>query len=333
MKFVFAVTFGESLVFEVMTAISARSVRLSNPNAEIIVVRDEQSASELSCRESMLTEEVDTIVEVATPPGNPSFRNRHVKTRLRELITGPFMFLDSDTLVRGRLDEIFDTTDDIGAARNHSRETVSEQVWEGDRRVLDEMGWRSLDDTYFNGGVLFYNDTPEAYDFGRTWHRLWCESSRNGNFRDQPSLNAALRQSNCRVRILEDRFNAQVRVNPGVASGAVVWHFYSSADDKELTEFDRYCTSIHNGQPLEDNAVLALMRHPHPWRHEHWLDDWHVRRMMRRGRIDDQDLLWLRGFRTASVKDRLRATKRRWERRFRQFFEAPQSPSRAPGSH
>ena len=40
-----------------------------------------------------------------------------MKTRLREIIEGPFLFLDSDTLIRGDLSPIFFLDTDIAGAR------------------------------------------------------------------------------------------------------------------------------------------------------------------------------------------------------------------------
>jgi predicted homoserine dehydrogenase-like protein len=73
---------------------------------------DAASGRALAKSSERLLAEVDKVVVSETPAGSPEYRNRHAKTRLRQLIEGPFLFLDSDTLVRG----------DVTA--NHSRENL-----------------------------------------------------------------------------------------------------------------------------------------------------------------------------------------------------------------
>ena len=139
-----------------------------------------------------LLDAIDEFVSCDTPEGDPGYRNRHVKTRLRQIIEGPFLYLDSDTFIRGDLSPIFSLDTDIAAACNHSQNELVDQVWEQDAETLASMNWRVGKKPYINGGVLFYNETPSAHRFASRWHQKWLASVEHcARHRDQPALNAA----------------------------------------------------------------------------------------------------------------------------------------------
>lgn len=108
-----------------MTRASIASLRVSNPSVGITIVCDAVSGRALRYSADPLLDEVDDIFISDTPDGSPGYRNRHVKTRLRQIMEGLFLFLDSDTFVRGDLSPIFSLDADIAGARNHSRDEYS----------------------------------------------------------------------------------------------------------------------------------------------------------------------------------------------------------------
>ena len=242
-----------------------------------------------------LIAEVDDWLIVDAPPGDSGFRNRFVKTSLRGLLNGPFLFLDSDIFVRGDLSEIFTFDTDIAGARNHSRQAFAEQVWEQDSATLQAMGWTIRTDVYINGGVLLWNDTPSAGRFGAEWHRRWLLSSQaRRNCRDQPALNSALHATEPRLTVLSDRYNAQLKISLNVVDGASVWHYYSSACDPPHTRFEQLATDLMSGKKLRLERVARMVAAAHPWRRATSVDDWVAARVMRRGQFNEWEAAWLR---------------------------------------
>src|SRR5262249_20267133 len=142
--------------------ISAASLRISNRRLKVLVVCDPDSAAAMQRKRDPLLEEANEWAIFETPSGDASFRNRFVKTNLRNLIDGCYLFLDSDTLIRGELSELFSLTADIACAANHSKHQLEHQIWEEDKAMLTTMGWQTRDDVYVNGGVMLCNDTPGA---------------------------------------------------------------------------------------------------------------------------------------------------------------------------
>jgi lipopolysaccharide biosynthesis glycosyltransferase len=295
MKAVFAITSQGNDFYTAMTRVAVASLRLSNPSMLLVVACDAESHAALKqCHEPLL-DEVDEWLVVNTPPGNPGFRNRFVKTSLRSIVDGPFLFLDSDIFARGDLSEIFSLVTDIAGARNHSRKTFSEQVWDQDRATLDAMGWTIGNEVYINGGVLFYNDTEGARRFGVEWHRRWLLSFKETrNFRDQPALNSSIHFTQPRLDVLPDKFNAQFKVNASVAERPILWHYYSSAGDPSHTLFEILSRKVQHGSRVNRKKILSLAGNPHPWRRSSPFDDLTAKRIISRGRFDHWEAAWLR---------------------------------------
>src|SRR5262249_55982618 len=154
---------------------------------------------------------------VDTPSGNDGFRNRYIKTQLRNLVTGRFLFLDSDTLIRRNVLELFSLHTDIAVAPNHSINAYEMQIWQEDRDALASTGWTTRTDVYVNGGVMFYGDTVGAKRFANDWHRKWLMSyNSTGRHRDQPALNAAIFHALPTLTLLPHRYNAQLVFSPAV---------------------------------------------------------------------------------------------------------------------
>jgi hypothetical protein len=228
--------------------ISVESIRISNPSLRVVVVADALSGRALKNSCHPILNEIDELVICDTPEGNNEYRSRHIKTRLRNIIEGPFLFIDSDTLVRGDLSPIFSLDTDIAAAANGSRDEFSEQLFWIDARIIASMKWPLSKRTYLNSGVLFYNDTANAKRFASLWHQKWLEAAAEQGNRDQPAMHAALLDAQPRLSILPHRFNAAFKVTPRVAEDAIIWHYCGSHEVS--TYFDSFVERILRGQTL-----------------------------------------------------------------------------------
>ena len=217
-----------------MTRVSLATVRQSNPTAHIEIACDHHTYQALQITGSQLLGEADAVRGFPTPEGTPTFRNRFVKTQLRLLLSGAFLFLDSDTVVRKPLSPLLNLHADIAAAPNHSADTLAEQIWSEDQANLDTMGWQVCE-PYLNAGVIWYADTPAAHRFAEAWHRNWLANvERTGRYRDQTAFNQSLSMKDyIRVEILPHACNAQYLCRLESAQDAFIWHAHYTSDMPE----------------------------------------------------------------------------------------------------
>lgn len=305
MKIVYAVTTQGHDVYSAMTRVSVASLRYSNPEVRIVLACDNNSCGMLTSVGDPLLSEVDQVISHATPSGEPDYRNRFVKTQLRNVITGPFLFLDSDTLVRGDLAPISKAVQqcDVALAYNRSFSTIDRQlVWAEDIEHLRAMNWEVSATQYMNGGAIFYNDTTQAHNFAQCWHKKWLAGvAQLGRTRDQPALNSALHETASRVHVLPTEYNAQFRTNPAVAKDAIVWHYYYSASQPSYTGFERLVHEVVRTGKVPTRRIAQLCNLEYPWRHDYWFDDFVIRRVRKTGPIQPFDQQWLSGRRMRAV--------------------------------
>jgi hypothetical protein len=267
LKVVYCLTSSGGDLYEAMTRVSLATVRLTNPTARIEIACDQQTHQALHATGSQLLREADAVHGFPTPDGPPTFRNRFVKTQLRLLLSGPFLFLDSDTVVRKPLTPLLNLQADIAAAPNHSADTLADQIWSEDQANLDTMGWQ-VREPYVNGGVIWYADTPAARRFAEAWHRNWLANvERTGRYRDQPALNQALSADHeIQCHTLPHCWNAQIGVKRNLAKEALIWHIYSSLGLETQNRFSDCCHRVLEGHSrrMPSRSISKLVKSSTP---------------------------------------------------------------------
>jgi hypothetical protein len=286
-----------------MALVSMLSVRTSNPGLGILAVSDKESAVALSAKEHRLLDVCDEFITVPTPGGEPTFRNRWIKTQLCRHVHGSVLFLDADTMVRASLADLQRLVSEVGAVANHNGATLSEQIWIEDRQVFEEMGWPSNFRAYVNSGFFFFKPCRRVHEFFAKWHELWLAGvSANGRVRDQPSFNTAIVLSGVEMKVLPSTFNAQLAKSWNRSSQAVVWHFYASEGDGGNLFGD--LIKVANSLPLARlrRLISWVLTAPAPWPNIGWFARRLACRVELRGSARTEEWLWLQGRR----KDALR---------------------------
>jgi hypothetical protein len=318
-KVVFAVASTGSDLYAARARVAVASLRLSNPGVAVVLACDDETERALRGAAHPLLDEVDDRMMVRALSGDLRLRSRFVKTRLRSVLSGPFLYLDADVVVRRDLSEILNADADVAGVRNHNGATRAEQLRPGGlvASTIAAMRWQVSPDVYLNGGVLFFNDTPLARQAGEEWHRLWMSGlAERGDYRDQAALNAALFAAQPAVAVLPDGWNAQIRAAPRAARDANVWHYYGSEDEAlHDTEFDLLARDLMRGCCLDYSSIARLLKRKHPWRRRTVIDDCAAAVVMRRNRFAGWPAIWLRRevgtHLRRVVRERLLQTRRR----------------------
>ena len=263
---VYAVTGTGNDNFSAMTRISISSLRHFNPSCRVTVAFDAESYVKLSEKKDPLLNEADALLEISTPDGDAQFRNRFVKTSLGFFVSGPFLFIDSDTLVRSDISEIFTPNADIKGCLNHSQRNTAWQVNDSDAETLALMGWNQWHGKYINGGLIYYSGSDGSSEFGRLWHSNWLASyNKTGSSKDQPALNAALALLNPPFELLPVKFNAQIKYNSLVAYDASIWHYYASYNSPPITHVEAMVDRVSEELNLNKNDIIRIAQMETPW--------------------------------------------------------------------
>lgn len=188
-KIVYVLVSNDADIYYEQALLSAWSVRYYNPTTHIAVVMDDRTANRLDANRAELLQIIDERVVVDFEPEVPSrLRSRELKTSLRHLIQGDYLFIDADTIVSGSLEEVDGIAVQIGAVLDGHRKYdkffhhhLTHAAEYLDCEVEDGM-------PYYNSGVMYVKDTPETHTFYNKWHELYNKMQREGHFFDQPSL-------------------------------------------------------------------------------------------------------------------------------------------------
>lgn len=298
MKAVFSVTSNGYDEFEVMTRLALASLRLTNPDIKAIIAIDPDTHRNLITRNSNLIRDADEIVIIETPEGDQTFRNRFVRTSVRSSLKGDYLHLDSDILIRGRLDDIFSISGEVIAALNHSQDSPEKQLWTEDALANETMGWSVDPNRNLNAGVVLFRDTETVRNLCSLWNqKLTIAYEKLGRPNDQAPFNASLEELRITPTILESRFNAQFQMNPSVVTGAVIWHFYGAILDRNMFPPTRYQLTldrIMKGEEVNDGLVFGLIESKHPWLEKTYIDGLVIRSLLKKNSMSCWQADWLR---------------------------------------
>ena len=140
----------------------------------------------------------------------PMYRSRWIKTSVRQLVKGDFIFVDCDTIVCKDLSDIDDFDCKVGAVLE-SHLLVEDYCDSLRRKALTVNARIGVDldkeKEYFSSGVLWVKDMPDSYRLYELWHQYWLESEAIGLPIDQPSLAKANRMCGHLIKRIPDTYN------------------------------------------------------------------------------------------------------------------------------
>jgi hypothetical protein len=287
-------------VFGNMALVSMLTVRATNSQSRILLVCDALSMRALRSVRHRVLEVCDELVPVDTPPGEPTFRNRWIKTQLCRYVSGPCLYLDADMLVRGSLADLPSLAPELGVVANHNQDDLADQMWVEDAEFLRRMGWPGVFPFYANGGLQFYRQCTGTERFYEAWHRLWLDGvNATGRLRDQPSLNTAISESGVKASRLPEKFNLQLQAGHRGVSAALVWHFWAAAELQD-SAFRRLLQTVPTANLGDlERRVRRVITRPYPYPNQDFLG----RRIGRKIENDEEvatfEKLWLMSRRAA----------------------------------
>lgn len=196
----------------------------------VVVLVDEDTEKMVKARPELL-KLIDELIVVPTPEEyNAKQRSRQIKTTVRTVIKGDYIFIDTDTVICKPLDSI---------ASNLAPQTYIAAVPDG-HLALNECLFPPIGEVerifgedcsdskfWFNSGVMFVRDTPEAHEFYKRWNENWTYSCfEKGNSQDQPALLKTDKEFGYIIKELPGIYNAQVAMSLKYYADAAIVHWW-----------------------------------------------------------------------------------------------------------
>lgn len=251
-----------------MAAVAALAVRRLHSQARIILVTDKPTARAMAHDNHALPDIATEIIVQPTDSDDSIVSNRHLKTVLRQLVKGDYLYLDNDAIAVRPLDRAWPKRADLALAHDWNRRGVTPSALPAIEKLRAQLGWEFLPDRYFNGGVIFVRDTSAAHNFYTQWHRRWQQTRSLGIPEDQISLNSVIAADIATMAILPARDN-WVTYSPGLLRGrARIFHFWASCYGDAIPAdilLGHLIARFRRDGALDEAALASATRHNFPW--------------------------------------------------------------------
>lgn len=228
-QIVYVVVSSESDLFLEELWTSVFSLRIFHPEATVKVLADEPTAKRIH-QKPALNELITEVVEVDVPKDySPMARSRVIKTTIRNIIDGTFLYIDTDTVICHSLEEIDTFEYDIAAVPD-LHQSLKHDIFRQAKidRIKNSVNVDiSNDEYYFNGGVMYVADNELTRKFYKRWHENWESYMIDGVRRaDQPPLVQTDKELGYVIKCLPDIFNCQVALSVRYLHEAYIVHFF-----------------------------------------------------------------------------------------------------------
>ncbi|MCF0221539.1 MAG: hypothetical protein HUK19_04520 [Fibrobacter sp.] len=229
-KYLFVLTSSPKDFYCEQTIVAIASLRAHNPGAFVTVLTDDKTAATLTGNRAALKEIVDELkVMELDEKLSPMLRSRFLKTSMRNMVEGDFLFLDSDIAVVGDLAIPLEWSGKIHAVLDFHT-NLSKAI--NRRKVLKNaknMGFSPiLNDQLFNSGVIYAPDNDDCHKFFEKWHELWQHCVSRDFPYDMASFAEADYSFGYAIKEMSGEWNCQLAYAKKFIPNGKVFHFFGS---------------------------------------------------------------------------------------------------------
>lgn len=273
MKIVYVLVSDNADYYWEQTYVSMISLLHYNPSANIVLVVDKETHHNLvGNRECIISFTKEYYIKDIDSSLSKKIRSRLLKTSIREIVNGDFLYLDCDTVILGELPSIEVSCDVAAVYLYHYKELSKSPSYFSVLCEMDACGEQFISEDYYNGGVIYARDTVTAHQLFAHWHSLY--KSFLTEFKidtDQQSLYVVNNKMNCIIRALPDEFNFQVGYGMEFISRAVILHYLiSTCNGRKIPvhsfQTQEFMVNVRNNVgnrdyliPLIENARLSFL--------------------------------------------------------------------------
>lgn len=230
-KLVYVLTCADSGTYIEQALMSVYSARYWNPDAYIVLIVDDRTDLLIRNSRSEILHYISEKKVITFKDSSLSmlYRSRWLKTNVRQLVEGDFLFIDCDTVVTSDLSDIDYVQYDLAMVPDEHL-PISEYDEDLQNTIFSyatKLGWNIKNERfYFNSGVMYVKDTSINRDFFKTWHSEWLLSEGVEIKIDQPSLAKTNAIFNHHIRCLPNEWNCLVYMRPLFISKSKILHFW-----------------------------------------------------------------------------------------------------------
>lgn len=230
-KIVYVLVSSPGDIYYEQCLLSIYSLRLYHPEANVIVLVDNNTQATFTGWRSNIYEYASEVKVISCPEEySPKERSRHLKTTIREHVEGTFIFIDCDTITTDFLSGLESQEGDIAMVPDthcHYSDYPFYDYMNGVLRQLYDTDV-SKDDYYFNSGVMYVKDTPLAHQFFKEWNFRWKESCQKGISTDQQALFKVNHDMGNVIKQLPGYYNCQIGLSVQYLYDAKIMHYFNA---------------------------------------------------------------------------------------------------------
>ena len=256
-KFVYVLVSSDNDIYLEQAWVSIFSLRHFNKDAEVVIICDDRTSSRITerCPEEF-REMVGEIVSVpfADTVSNTE-RSRWLKTNIRKLIDGDFLFLDTDTIITDSLDEVDEFDFNVGMVYSwHCKMMDRPDSAILLKKVKDLFNVELKADTdFFNSGVIYCKDTEKSHLLFNKWHDYWLMTKdKPKGVRDQTSLVVTVNEIGG-VHAMSGDYNCQPVYSMKYIATAKIVHFFNLKWAKR--EWSPFCSDVFYQEIKKDGYI------------------------------------------------------------------------------
>lgn len=210
-KLVYVLTCSPEATYIEQALLSIWSARYHNPSAYIVLIVDDKTETLLVDNRGEILKYISEkiVVPFDNESLTPMYRSRYIKTSVRDLISGDFLYIDCDTICCGSLSEVDDLGCEIGAVPDNNTLFQNDRYKAETCKLVSPIGCDiSNEKYYFSSGVIYCKDTTKSRRLFELWHKEWLYGEQNKNIHiDQPSLAKADIAMNHFITPIDDKYN------------------------------------------------------------------------------------------------------------------------------
>jgi hypothetical protein len=231
-KIVYVLVSSENDIYLEQAWVSIFSLRHFNPSAHIAIIGDEESICRVKNHpNSEFRGYIDDFIAFNFEKNvSNKERSRWLKTNLRNLVNGDYLFIDTDTIITESLSEIDKINDEIAITLDLHCQLQNHPFRDSIKRRIKKLFAVEVKKgtNYYNSGVIYSKDTKTAHDFYSKWHENWkLSKDKKRGVQDQQSLMVTIDQMGV-VQPLAGEYNCQVLGSIEFLQTSKIVHFFNT---------------------------------------------------------------------------------------------------------